>query len=891
MDVRPQEPGRGHMDVRPQEPLGDLEVEGLRRDLEEAREQQRASSEVLSVLGRSKSDLKPLFETVVEHARRLCRADAGQIYIAEGRVYRLAVASGGSSHYRQLLARSPIAPGNDTLVGKVSLEHVTIHIPDVVADPDYHWPESQQAGGQRTMLGVPMLSDGEVIGVISLIRTRVDPFAKRQIDLVSTFATQATIAIQNGHLFKQLEARTVELADSVEELQALSAVGEAVSSTLDLEEVLKTIVTHAVQLSETDGGSIFEFDQDTQEFRVRTTYGTGADLVRALRAARIRLGETAIGRSAALRRPQALPDLDMETPDPHIEQLLRHGWKSMLAVPLLREDRILGALVVRRKRPGEFAVETAELLERFASQSALAIQNAHLFREIGEKSRQVEVASAHKSEFLASMSHELRTPLNAVIGFSEVLLDGMFGELNDKQREYLNDIRDSGRHLLELLNEILDLSKIEAGRMELEPGAFSLVEVLERGMAMVRDRAAQHSLELALEVEPGVDVIVADQLRIKQVILNLVTNAVKFTPDGGRVKVRAREFEGRLEVTVRDTGIGIAPEDREKIFQSFQTGGRDAKAEEGTGLGLTLSRKIVELHGGRIWVESEVGRGSTFGFTLPLRSHEADDGHVAPRPPTRERAASSDDVPTILLIEDEENSIDLLSLHLGGAGFAVEVARDGRAGLESVRKLRPAGIVLDIVLPELDGWDVLAALKADPELADIPVIVVSMLDERGKGFALGASEYLVKPVGRREVQNALERCVHGGGVASRTVLVIDDDPRAVELLEATFADQGYAVLTATGGEQGLELARRELPAVVLLDLLMPGIDGFAVVERLRADPATAAIPIVILTSKTMTPDDKHRLNGQISYLAHKGEFDREALIELVGRLSRVASPA
>ena len=880
------------MDVRPQEPSGELEreVEGLRQDLEEAREQQGATSEVLSVLGHSKSDLTPLFETVVEHARRLCRADAGQIYIAEGRVYRLAVASGGSSHYRQLLARSPIAPGNDTLVGKVSLEHVTIHIPDVVADPDYHWPESQRAGGQRTMLGVPMLSDGQVIGVISLIRTRVAPFAKRQIDLVSTFATQATIAIQNGNLFRQLEARTVELADSVEELQALSAVGEAVSSTLDLEEVLKTIVTHAVQLSETDGGSIFEFDQDTGEFRVRTTYGTGADLVRALRAARIRLGETAIGRSAALRRPQALPDLDMETPDPHIEQLSRHGWKSMLAVPLLREDRILGALVVRRKRPGEFAVETAELLERFASQSALAIQNAHLFREIGEKSRQVEVASAHKSEFLASMSHELRTPLNAVIGFSEVLLDGMFGELNAKQREYLNDIGDSGRHLLELLNEILDLSKIEAGRMELEPEPFSLVEALERGMAMVRDRAAQHSVELALEVEPGVDVIVADQLRIKQVILNLVTNAVKFTHGGGRVEVRAREFEGRLEVTVRDTGIGIAPEDREKIFESFQTGGRDAKAEEGTGLGLTLSRKIVELHGGRIWVESEVGRGSTFGFTLPLRPHEADDRHIAP-PPTRERAPSSEEVPTILVIEDEETSIDLLSLHLSGAGFAVEVARDGQAGLESVRKLRPAGIVLDIVLPEIDGWDVLAALKADPELADIPVIVVSMLDERGKGFALGASEYLVKPVGRREVQNALERCVHGGGVTSRTVLVIDDDPRAVELLEATFADQGYAVLTATGGEQGLELARRELPAVVLLDLLMPGIDGFAVVERLRADPATAAIPVVILTSKTMTPDDKHRLNGQISYLAHKGEFDREALVELVGRLSRVASPA
>ena len=529
------------MDVSPPESSADLahEIEVLRRDLAELREQQTATSEVLSVLGRSKSELEPLFETIVEHARRLCEADAGQIYISDGRVYRLAFLSGGSRSYRDLLTSNPIPPGTGTLVGKVAVEGVTIHIPDVLDDPDYRWRESLRVGGQRTMLGVPMVSDGRVIGVTSLIRTTVDPFTDRQIELVTTFAAQGTLAIQNGNLFNKLEARTVELAHSVEELQALNDVSQAVSSTLDLEEVLETIVTHAVQLSGTDGGSIFEFDQETHEFRVKTTYGTSDELVRALRATHIALGETAVGRAAAQRKPQAMPDLTMEASDPHIRQLMRHGWRSMLALPLLRENRILGALVVRRKTPGPFPVETAHLLETFASQSALAIQNAHLFREVGEKSRQVEVASRHKSEFLASMSHELRTPLNAVIGFSEVLLEGIFGPLNPKQTEYLDDIRDSGRHLLELLNEILDLSKIEAGRMELEPAPFSLAAALERGLTMVRDRAAQHSIELGLEVEPGVGPVDADELRLRQVILNLLTNAVKFTPDGGRVEVKA----------------------------------------------------------------------------------------------------------------------------------------------------------------------------------------------------------------------------------------------------------------------------------------------------------------------------------------------------------------
>jgi CheY-like chemotaxis protein/anti-sigma regulatory factor (Ser/Thr protein kinase) len=361
------------------------------------------------------------------------------------------------------------------------------------------------------------------------------------------------------------------------------------------------------------------------------------------------------------------------------------------------------------------------------------------------------VAGRHKSEFLASMSHELRTPLNAVIGFSDVLLERMFGDLNERQEEYVRDIRDSGRHLLELINEILDLSKVEAGRMELEVAALSLPDLLEHGLAMVRERAARHRIALSLEIAPEVGVVWADELRLKQVVLNLITNAVKFTPDGGSVDVAAELTGDEVRVTVRDTGVGIAEADQERIFEAFQRGGREAPAE-GTGLGLTLSRRIVELHGGRIWLRSSPGAGSTFAFAIPVSRPvvAADDVVVAD-----DVAEAAGD--TVLVVEDDPHSAELLVLYLEGAGHRVVVAGDGAEGLELARRLRPRAVVLDILLPSIDGWELLARLKDEPATAECPVIVVSMLDERGKGLALGASAYLVKPVSREEVLMALTR--------------------------------------------------------------------------------------------------------------------------------------
>ena len=382
------------------------------------------------------------------------------------------------------------------------------------------------------------------------------------------------------------------------------------------------MVSRASQLAAADGGSIFEYDAVAREFRLRATHGYGPELVEALHTMPIRVGEGVIGRAAEHREPMQVADIAREGAyrGRFRDVLLRTGYRALLAVPLVREDQVIGALSVNRRAPGDFPPEVIELLRTFATQSALAIQNARLFQELGDKSQELEAASRHKSEFLANMSHELRTPLNAIIGFSEVLGERMFGELNDKQAEYVQDILSSGRHLLSLINDILDLSKVEAGRMELELSRFDLPAAIGGAVILVRERATRHGLGLDVSVDEGLGVFVGDERKIRQVLLNLLSNAVKFTPEGGRITVRAAPADGSVEVSVADTGIGIAQEDQEAIFQEFRQVGTDyARKREGTGLGLALARRFVDLHGGRIWVKSRPGEGSTFTFTLPVR--------------------------------------------------------------------------------------------------------------------------------------------------------------------------------------------------------------------------------------------------------------------------------
>jgi signal transduction histidine kinase len=591
------------------------------RELREAAEQQTATSEVLKVISRSTFDLQPVLETLIENATRLCGAEQGFIYRFDGEFLRMAVDYGTSPEFRSFRQQNPPRPGDGSIVGRAAVNRRTVHIPDVLADPEYKLTELQKIGGYRSLVSVPMLREDILLGVIHMWRTEAKPFTDKQIELATTFADQAVIAIENVRLFQELQARTRELARSVEELKALGDVGQAVSSTLDLQTVLTTIVERAVVLSATEGGVIYEYDVQAQEFHLRASHRLHRELNEALQATPIRLGEGAVGQAAATRAPVQIPDtLDEQGyAVTRLRPILaRLGYRSLLAVPLLREERIVGGLVVWRQESGTFSNAVVNLLQTFAAQSVLAIQNARLFREIEEKSRQIEAANRHKSEFLANMSHELRTPLNAIIGFSEVLGERMFGELNEKQAEYTDDILSSGRHLLSLINEILDLSKVEAGRMELELATFDLPLAIDNARTFVRERATKHGINLDVTVDERLGDFVGDERKIKQILLNLLSNAVKFTPEGGRIGINAKKVDGSVEISVSDTGIGISPEDQSKIFEEFRQVGSDyAHKTEGTGLGLTLAKKFVELHGGRIWVESEVGKGSTFSFTLP----------------------------------------------------------------------------------------------------------------------------------------------------------------------------------------------------------------------------------------------------------------------------------
>ena len=591
-------------------------------DLTESLDQQTATSEILRVISQSPTDVQPVFDAIARNARRLCDTNSASVLMLDGAIFHLAAIDNEDAERAEAFRRAYPRPVTSRQAGgRAVLTGRTVHIPDVLEDPDYEFAGLQRAG-LRSVLCVPMLRHGVAIGAITVHSwATARPFGAKQIELLQTFADQAVIAVENARLFRELEERTAELTRSVGQLTALGEISRAVSSTLDVETVLQTVVSRASQLASSDGGAIYEYDDATREFHIRATHNLDPALVAALRASPLHRGEGAMGRAAETREPAQIADIQVGGAyQSHIrDTLLGAGYRALLSVPLLREDQIIGSLSLNRKAPGEFPAEVVEVLKTFATQSALAIQNARLFGEIEVKSRQLEAASQHKSEFLANMSHELRTPLNAIIGFSEVLNERMFGELNEKQDEYLKDIHASGTHLLSLINDILDLSKIEAGRMELELTDFSLPAAIESSLTLVRERATRRGIALGLNVDARVGEVRADERKVRQVLLNLLSNAIKFTPEGGRIEVRAVPEDGAIDVSVSDTGIGIAPEDQDAVFEEFRQVGSSAAKQQGTGLGLTLCRKFVELHGGKIWVTSALGAGSTFTFRLPVR--------------------------------------------------------------------------------------------------------------------------------------------------------------------------------------------------------------------------------------------------------------------------------
>ena len=588
-----------------------IENTRLLNELRQSLQQQTATADVLKIISRSTFDLKSVLQTLVESAAKLCDADVATTTRQIDGVFYRAECCGLSREFIDYVKDIPIKADRGSVSGRVLLEGRVIHNPDVFADPEYTLVEAQRLGGFRTVLGVPMLREGVPIGVLTLGRSEVRPFTDKQIELVTTFADQAVIAIENARLLNELRKSLDQQSATADVLKVISR------STFDLKTVLNTLVESAARLCEADmasiprlAGTIFEYvatygyTQDIQEFLQRhpMTPGRGS----------------AAGRALLEGKTIHIPDVLKDPEYTFIEAQKAAGYRTVLCVPLMREGAAIGVLALVRRSARPFTIQQIELVETFADQAVIAIENVRLFEEIQDKSRQLEEASQHKSQFLANMSHELRTPLNAILGYTELMADGAYGEPSEKMFGILKRLEANGKHLLGLINDVLDLSKIEAGQLVLELSDYSVQDIAQTVRSTLEPLAADKKLVFKVELAAGLPPGHGDGRRLTQVLINLVGNAIKFT-DAGEVAIKAEAHNGSFHVSVRDTGPGISSADQARLFQEFQQADNAiTKKKGGTGLGLAISKRIIEMHGGKIWVESQLGQGSTFAFTLPV---------------------------------------------------------------------------------------------------------------------------------------------------------------------------------------------------------------------------------------------------------------------------------
>jgi signal transduction histidine kinase len=594
-----------------------IAIENVRlfNETKEALEQQTATAEVLQVISSSVSDAQPVFDAIVHSCQRLFEGKAAALLLPNGSMIESRAFAGDGTDTGAGADLKPWPLDRDSATGACILDARVIVVSDLDAGM-LEFPRMRDLAldlGYHSGLFVPLLREGKAIGCIAIGSAAASAFQDKEIALARTFADQAVIAIENARLFNETREALEQQTATAEVLKAISR------TTFDLEPVLDALIENATRLCKSERG--FVFIRDGDEYRPTASHGATSEQLEFMRSRHITMtSRTLVGRTAQTRQVVQIEDARADPEYAWEESLALLGFRTMLGVPMLREGEPIGVLAIWRDEVRPFSERDRQLVTSFADQAVIAIENVRLFREIQDKSRQLEIANQHKSEFLANMSHELRTPLNAIIGFSEVLLERMFGELNEKQDDYLKDIFSSGKHLLSLINDILDLSKIEAGRMELDVENFDVPAALDNALTLVRERAQRHGITLGLEVDPGLCEMRADERKFKQILLNLLTNAVKFTPDGGKVEVRARQADGVLQVAVADNGIGIAAADQAAVFEEFRQVGRHyTNKQEGTGLGLALTKRFVELHGGALTLDSEPGKGSTFTFTLPAQ--------------------------------------------------------------------------------------------------------------------------------------------------------------------------------------------------------------------------------------------------------------------------------
>ncbi len=696
--------------------------------------------------------------------------------------------------------------------------------------------------------------------------------------------TAAQLEDSYQSLERKVADRTAELTRSVAELQALGKVGQAVNSTLDLDTVLSTVVAHAVEISGADAGTIYEYNEAAAVFEPRANYGVSEEMVDALRESRLGLGDTIVGKSVVQRVPMQISDVMRDGDSRLRELLLSAGIRAVLAVPLLREERVIGALSIRRRTAGEFTPSVVALLQTFASQSVLAIENARLFKQIQAASEELRTASQHKSQFLANMSHELRTPMNAIIGISEMLLEDARDLKREDECEPLERILRAAQHLLALINDILDLSKIEAGKMEVNLESFAIAPLIEDVAATIRPMAEKNGNRLQIECAPDLGFVLGDPMRVRQALLNLASNAAKFTENGTVTIAGARRSEAGqdwIALRVADTGIGMTQEQSDRLFQDFvQADSTTTRKYGGTGLGLAISRRFCRMMGGDITVTSALGRGSTFTISLPARGAEGVDEIPRDSIPAAisSGAHALHEKPVVLVIDDDQTVRELMERYLVREGFAVVTAENGLVGLARAREIQPAAITLDVIMSGIDGWTVLAALKGDPDLAAIPVVLVTIVDEKQRGYSLGATEYMIKPVDRDRLALTLRSLC---GRTPGRLLLIEDDDTARAIVRQGAEREGWHVTEAGNGRVALECLGTMRPDAIVLDLMMPEMDGFEFLAELRNHPEWSEIPVIVVTALDLSEEDRRRLNGDVERVIQKSGQAREQLLSEV----------
>jgi len=754
---------------------------------------------------------------------------------------------------------------------------------DVLSDPRYITVPELSA--TRAELAVPIEVKGRVVGVLDVQSDRPNAFTQSDVLLMTSLASQAGVALENARLFAETEAEARRRA-------LISEVLQVAATTLEPRDLLSRAAA-AISRQLEMPTFIMEWEPEAETLRLVTVQDpTGKDISPPRPDVRMNRQQAAPMVEAVFRTDVTiLRDIPQMAAGRMVHVARQWGLMDAAFAPMVIRGQPLGLLALGRPS-GHPSIDEGEVefLRIIAANLSVAWENARLYQEAVETAERLKEVDRLKSQFLANMSHELRTPLNSIIGFSRVILKGIDGPITEQQRQDLEAIFNSGQHLLGLINDILDISKIEAGKMELVFEPTDLQEiirgVMSTAIALVKDKP----IELQQSVPADLPTVIADGRRVRQVLLNLVSNAAKFT-DQGFIRVEAKVEGDDVVISVSDSGIGIPPEKLPHIFEAFtQVDASPSRKYGGTGLGLTISKSFIELHGGRIWVESELGKGSTFTFTLPIQGPS----QIRPEAEPKAEETPSEEVPSpvpempgrvVLCVDDDEGVITLFRRYLDKQGYQVVGLSDPFRVVEEARRIRPFAITLDVMMPGKDGWQVIQELKADPETRDIPVVVCSIVSEKGRGLSLGAADYLVKPILEQDLISALDRLDREEG--RHRVLVVDDQPDDRNLLRRMIETQeGYEVIEAGSGQEAVLLVHQRRPHIIILDLLMPEMDGFAVLEALKADESTRAIPIIVVTAKELTERDRQLLNHRIEALIQKGVLRREELLEDVAAALR-----